>query len=168
MKKTLIACTASVAMLSSLLSMAGDAEQMSLQRNAPGADGGAFTESSAAPIKSPSDLVFHLKGHPGDSPLMVLSPLTRQLFLAGLRFNEKGVTTLRYDVLESLTPSEAYQILSLFGMQGLTPRLNLRGVGPLDNKVMAIAPSLFPLKDYYCEGRGTCRQGDNVACSDAC
>jgi hypothetical protein len=99
---------------------------------------------------------------------MVMAPLNRRLFLDSLRFNEKGVTTLRYDVLESLTPTEVYQILSLFGMQGLTPQLNLRGSSPLDKKVMSITPSLLPLKDYYCEGKGTCRQGSNVACGDAC
>lgn len=125
-------------------------------------------ELAAAPIKSPRDLELHLKSHPGDSPLMVMAPLNRRLFLDSLRFNEKGVTTLRYDVLESLTPTEAYQILSLFGMQGLTPQLNLRGSSPLDKKVMSITPSLLPLKDYYCEGKGTCRQGSNVACGDAC
>lgn len=76
-------------------------------------------ELAAAPIKSPRDLELHLKSHPGDSPLMVMAPLNRRLFLDSLRFNEKGVTTLRYDVLESLTPTEVYQILSLFGIAGV-------------------------------------------------
>ncbi|HUA78742.1 MAG TPA: hypothetical protein VL997_00100 [Dyella sp.] len=121
-----------------------------------------------APIKSDRDLAQFQMQHQADSPLRALSPLNQALFLNSLKYNEKGITTIRYDVLESLTPTQAYQILSLFGMQSLTPSLKLKSVSPLDEQIMSITPSLLPLKDYYCEGKGTCRQGANQACSDGC
>lgn len=164
MKTRLVAGFVTSLFVLSAYASAGSGSQV-----APSAtDGQALLEIAAAPIRSPEQLRSHLVRHPGDSPLMVMSPLNRELFLNSLRFNDKGLTTLRYDVLESLTPTEAYQVLGLFGMQGLTPQLNLRGNTKLDKKVMSITPSLMPMKDYYCEGKGTCRGGANVACSGAC
>jgi len=121
-----------------------------------------------APVKSANDLATYESQHVTNSPLNALSPMMKQLFINGIRYNEKGVTTIRYDVLESLSPTQAYQILSLFGMQSLTPALNLRSASHLDKQIMTLHPNLMPLKDYYCEGQGTCRQGAHQACSDAC
>ncbi len=121
-----------------------------------------------APVKSPSDLSTYESEHVTSSPLNALSPMMKQLFVNSIRYNEKGVTTIRYDVLESLSPTQVYQILSLFGMQSLTPSLNLRSASPLDKQIMSLHPNLMPLKGYYCEGKGTCRQNASEACSDAC
>ncbi|AHY60727.1 hypothetical protein DX03_19020 [Stenotrophomonas rhizophila] len=70
-----------------------------------------------APINSAVRLQEHLQSLSPDSPLRSFSVPARQRFVASLRFNAAGVTTLRYqDIVEELSYSEAYRVLALFGV----------------------------------------------------
>ena len=73
----------------------------------------------SAPIKSRQDLARHIRdGRENGSPLRALSRKGSQRFIASLKFNEEGVTSYRYDVLEKeLSVTEAYLVLSLFGLE---------------------------------------------------
>lgn len=73
----------------------------------------------AAPIKSQADLKDYLRANKGEwTPLDMLSRDAKSAFLASLRFNDKGLTTFRMDVLEhELSVSEVYQLLAMFGAQ---------------------------------------------------
>jgi hypothetical protein len=131
---------------------------------------------ATAPIRSRGDLDQYLFTHKTiASPLDAFSPSLRQMFLSSLTFNEKGITGFRYDVLESLTPTEIYKILSLFGAQGFTPQLtNVRIVTPTDNLIMSppsggvIGIGFDFLKDYRCQSRGTCHVDNMAACTSNC
>ncbi|HEX4013516.1 MAG TPA: hypothetical protein VHX17_06455 [Candidatus Cybelea sp.] len=51
------------------------------------------------------------------SPLRYLTPAARARFLASLRFNDRGVTTFRYDDLQRLPAPRTREVLALFGLQ---------------------------------------------------
>jgi len=75
-----------------------------------------------AQIKSPSDLRRHRTlASINNSPLKALSQQGKHRFLESAEFNERGLSTYRYDILEKeLTPTEIYRILQLFGMEEST------------------------------------------------
>lgn len=131
---------------------------------------------AVAPIRSRGDLDQYLATHKTiASPLDAFSPGLRQMFLSSLTFNEKGITGFRYDVLESLRPTEIYKILSLFGAQGFTSQLsNVRIVTPTDSLIMSPAGdgvigigSDF-LEGYRCASKGTCHTSTLDACTSNC
>ena len=128
----------------------------------------ANADLQAAPIHSPADLAQFTATHVTDSPLLALSPLDRRIFEDSLTYNDTGVTSFRYDVLEKLTPTQAYQILSLIGQQSFTSQLGIKPTSATDKKIMTFKPALEPLKGYYCEGKGTCRENPSNACSGGC
>lgn len=130
-----------------------------------------------APIRSQGDLDQHIATHrAGTSPFDALQPSLRQMFLASLTFNEKGVTGFRYDVLETLSATEVYNILSLFGMQGSTSQIKrARVVTPTDALIMSPAAGgivggigLDFLEDYRCQSKGTCTANNMKACTSNC
>lgn len=129
-----------------------------------------------APIHSRGDLDQYVATHRTiASPLDAFSPGVRQMFLSSLTFNEKGITGFRYDVLESLTPTQIYKILSLFGMQESTSQLtNARIVTPADSVIMSpplggvIGIGFDFLKEYRCLSRGTCHADNMSACTSNC
>jgi len=128
----------------------------------------AAAELAAAPIHSLSDLQAYKSIHQKDSPLNVLSPMDRRLFEDSLTYNDSGVTSFRYDVLKSLTPTQAYKILATIGMQGFTSNLQLQIQSESDRKIMSVKPSPAALPGYYCQSQGTCRTANDRACSDGC
>lgn len=101
----------------SLDSVVDYAQQIQLNRRA--------VDMQLAPIKSVDSLNDYLANQkPGDSPLDKLSPGAKERFISSLKFNSKGLTEYRYSELETeLSPTEIYQILSLFGVQSSTPLL---------------------------------------------
>lgn len=131
---------------------------------------------ATAPIHSRGDLDQYVATHRTiASPLDAFSPSLRQMFLSSLTFNEKGVTGFRYDVLESLTPTEIYKILSLFGMQGGTSQItNARVVTPADALIMtpllggAIAIGDDWSVGYYCIRHGLCGVSPDSVCTRYC
>ena len=128
----------------------------------------------AAPIRSEVDLWRHNAEMPS-SPLRRLSPAARRQFMESLTFNEKGVTSFRYDVLEDeLTPTEAFAVLSLLGIQHTVPMLDAaEPKTSLDRALMRPTPSfghdeITDHKMYRCESRGTCVGDNDRICTSNC
>ena len=112
----------------------------------------------SAPIKTEKDLKDYLSKEPENSPLARLSPEARQIFLHSLHFGRNGLGSFNYAVLQNeLSVSEAYNLLSLFGVQGVTPGLvGLKQESTLDSAVMSTARSPV-LDDHWCASRATCK-----------
>lgn len=130
---------------------------------------------ATARIQSRQELQQYLDGTVvNKSPLGRLSAAARQTFLSSLRFNEKGLTSFRYDVLEdNLTPTEIYTILRLFGAQQTVPMMQaahaqtntdmlllIGGHGELDDGK--------DHKDYRCVSRATCKKAMRYICTSNC
>lgn len=142
----------------------------------------------AAPIRSEHSLNRHLSAGLAESPLRYLGQPALRRFLASLEFNELGLTTFRYTELEDeLTPTQIYEVLSLFGQQHQTPKLRYaRVVTPLDADILRGAiPGVMPAglacdvvsigedqcgdrKDYRCISPGTCGPSDTLICTSNC
>lgn len=98
-----------------------------------------------APIKSQQDLERYLKLTPASAtPLRFLSDSARTAFLASLTFNEKGLTGFKFSSLETeLNPTKIAEILSLFGVQRVTPLLtNAKIVTERDRQLMSSSSPL--------------------------
>lgn len=128
-----------------------------------------------ATLKSARDVYMYLQSTPKNiSPLMAMDPVSRDRFVRSLRFNEKGLTEFDYTALQSLTASEVYRILSLFGMEAGTYQIQAREVTPLDHQINHPAPTQTMrysgdfLEGYYCEGQHTCSQTVQKACTSNC
>jgi len=93
---------------------------------------------ATAPIRSKDDLDAYLQRTPiSESPFLYLSPLDRRIFLDEVTFNETGLTQFPPDAFETLTASQAYQLLALFGWQLVVPSLpGLRVQSSLDRAIM--------------------------------
>lgn len=127
----------------------------------------ASADLAAAPIRKAADVEAFIAANPV-SPLSALSAMDRKLFLDSLTYNEGGVTSFRFDVLQALTPSQAYKILALIGMQGFVPNLRSGSETATDRKIMAATPSPSILVGYYCKSQGTCWVANDRACSGGC
>ncbi|HTV33563.1 MAG TPA: hypothetical protein VME69_10765 [Methylocella sp.] len=97
---------------------------------------------ATAPIRSKDDLDAYLQRTPiSESPFQYLSPLDRRIFLNEVTFSETGLTEFPPDTFETLTASQAHQLLALFGWQIVVPSLpGLRVQSSLDKAIMG-APS---------------------------
>lgn len=130
-----------------------------------------------APIRSRTQLDQYLARTPAaDSPFSKLSPGARKRFLAGVTFNERGITGFRYGDLEmELSATDAYRILSLFGVEDLVPMLaHLRTDTPADQLIMAkagtrVTPTLrADYMNYWCASRATCLPQEEAICTTNC
>ncbi|KJV32491.1 hypothetical protein VI08_12180 [Luteibacter yeojuensis] len=74
---------------------------------------------AAAPIKSEADLKAYMALLPKDSPLYLLQPLDRKVFVESLRFGEKGVTTFSTQGVFDLPPADGRKVLALVGAQDM-------------------------------------------------
>lgn len=131
----------------------------------------------SAPIKSRGELARHIRdGRENGSPLRALSKKGSQRFIASLKFNEEGVTSYRYDVLEKeLSVTEAYLVLSLFGAQDDIRMLTFARVDTqLDHdllSVVEVAASCSGNGDYpnmQCSRRATCAPMSSHICKASC
>lgn len=127
----------------------------------------AVVDLAFAPIKSMEDLQEISKN---PSPLDYFSAAGRENFINGLAFNEKGVISINYsDISVELTPSEAYEVLSLFGLQSITPSIpGLASRYPNDKLVMDIQPQMMCKQDMSCVSRGTCGPDAHYCCTSNC
>jgi len=134
-----------------------------------------------APIKSESDLRRHLRDvRKSDigSPFAYLSAESRKRFAESVKFNEKGVTSYRYDVLErELTPSQIYQVLAMLGQQhNIEMFKNARIESKLDREIMDAVDSNQPttkcssqdIPGYFCAARATCSPSKVMICMRTC
>lgn len=81
------------------------------------------SDSGLVPIRSAAQLSEYLETHPS-SPLDAFNKRARKLFLDSLTFSEKGLTGFRLQEIQSeLTPSQAFDILSFFGVQSVIESL---------------------------------------------
>ena len=122
-----------------------------------------------APIKTKAQLQTLANKQ---SPLDMLSPVAKQRFIDEIAFNEKGLTTYRYiDLEQELTPSQIYEIFSLFGSQDSIHRFTKARVeSPLDLLLISspAAHSNRDLNDYECEKRATCGSALFKVCKANC
>jgi hypothetical protein len=133
---------------------------------------------ATAPIKTYEDLTAYLATHgnaaqgSAQDPLSYLPVDQRAQFVAGLRFGRTGLGSFNYSIIESsLTATQAYQLLSLFGVQRVTHKLQgLRRSTALDNKIMtkSVMTSTSSELDYECVQRATCGQKLTFMCMDGC
>lgn len=127
-----------------------------------------------AQVNTATKLDAYIKQHFDQKPLAYLSEPARQRFVAGLTFNDNGLTGFRYDDLEAeLTYSQAYEILRLFGAQGKVSAMDLAVVTEEDAKLFGvISKSPVQLREdhrgYKCIGRYNCREQRNYICLSAC
>lgn len=138
-----------------------------------------------APIRSLSDLHAYVAAHAKQrTPLDVLSPVARRVFLDSLSFNAKGLTSFNRAVLEDeLTASQAYEVLSLFGVQRLTPMLHRARVETATDRLIT-SPRMAPQGScgintptqgtgcdhdgYRCMSHGTCTKSMDMICTSNC
>lgn len=152
-----------------------------------------------APIRSAVDLERHLKlAERSKSPFFALSTTARTRFLSSLTFNEKGLTSFRYEELEAeLAPSQIRSVLALFGAQRATPMFrNAKAVSHLDRQILgttylaastSFSDGEFGSSDYYwdewgdpfdagrpdykdmkCLGTASCMRAPKYLCTEHC
>ncbi|QAU24123.1 hypothetical protein EO087_09075 [Dyella sp. M7H15-1] len=140
-----------------------------------------------APVKAIDDLKACIARTPVDSsPLNYLSPAAKSRFLSSLQFNEKGVSSFSYADLEAeMTPSQIYEVLSLFGIQRTVSFMKrARVMNDTDRLIMGMPnaplgqcnggnmPGLpLPGCDhdgYRCVGHGSCAQSMSMICTSNC
>lgn len=112
------------------------------------------------------------------SPLSALSPSAQHRFLDSLRFTPAGLSSFRYADLEAeLTPTQAYKLLALFGMQQDVRLLkSAHQVTTLDAVILGIGGGMaggVGLGDhdgYWCETSRphTCAQAPGFICTGNC
>lgn len=142
--------------------------------------------ASTALIKSENQLSI-LETHPIWNEL---SSYAQSEFKSSLTFNDKGLTTFNFGVLEEeLTVSKIYNLLSLFGQQAYAsfmvnarvetdadvlilnrPMLNQREERPNNYNDTNISIMVLPgdRMHYRCSERATCSPSENDICTHNC
>lgn len=134
-----------------------------------------------APIHSAALLREYLAKEDASSPLNLLSPAAKKRFVESLRFNEKGVTSFTYSDIEAeLSASQAYRLLSLFGLESTISSMHkMRVDGEEDINVNRAFPMnrAFPTpgrgqdedhNDYKCESPHNCVESVGTICMSGC
>lgn len=129
---------------------------------------------STAIIHSQADLNKYLEATSiSQSPLGFLSAGAQSRFLGSLKFNDKGVTTFRYDDLVGLSSSKVYKILSLFGLQDDTSMIAHLGASAIQAVRPAVVATNCPASGcdypgYACAMHGTCTKASDSICTHNC
>ncbi len=130
-----------------------------------------------APIHSAVQLAAFLADtRSAKSPINALSPAAKSRFVNSLRFNETGVTSFYYaDIEAELSSSQAYDLLSMFGLQStLSVMPKLRVSTPEDSQIMSAFGDATPFRimadheNYWCSGRATCSRDVGSICMSGC
>jgi hypothetical protein len=102
--------------------------------------------------------------------LLNLNGKDRNLFLSSLKFNEKGLTEFDLRPLKKMSPSEIYNVLSLFGMQEGASQIQGRAGSTDTDAMISTMPKLKAvfLEGYRCEERATCVVNSQRACTSNC
>lgn len=138
----------------------------------------ALLNAEMAPIRSRAELdAYLLRTRSAASPLSALSPSAQHRFLNSLRFTPAGLASFRYADLEAeLTPTQAYKLLALFGVQQDVPLLkSAREVTALDAVIMGIGGGMAGIglgdhEGYWCETSRphTCAKAPGYICTGNC
>lgn len=101
------------------------------------------SDAPLVPIRSSAQLTEYLGSHPSN-PLDAFNHRARKLFLESLTFSDRGLTGFRLQEVQSeLTRSQAFAILSLFGVESVVNSLqfeladNSRSLHPASGSVAA-------------------------------
>jgi hypothetical protein len=139
------------------------------------ADRQADIDLAVAPIRSRADLRAFLAQH-RDSSLHRLKPDVRERFIDGLVFTEKGLASYSFLPIERLSVTEAYRLLSLFGVHGSIG--GIRGLRPTNatERTMLEAGMSLAAKPGWMDGicvingpgPGRCEYLYGSNCSRAC
>ncbi|WP_439448986.1 hypothetical protein [Stenotrophomonas sp. ATs4] len=126
-----------------------------------------------APVNSLGRLDLHLIELSPESPLMLLSPLARKQFVESLVFGDRGLASFSYEpIVNEMSASEAYRLLSLFGAQRATVYIpGLRQESDADHMVVQAAnpnPVFEDYPGYACSGRATCSTSMSSICMSSC
>lgn len=124
-----------------------------------------------APIKSQKDLNQYLNTHATTkNPLDYLSAPAERRFLEELVFTDHGLASFDYKDLENeLTPTQIYQVLSLFGAQGATAELSRAEVrSETDRLLISEVPTVQCYKDHKCVVPHTCSFSNFDCCTSNC
>ncbi len=117
----------------------------------------ALQVGEVAPIKTVAALHRYLE-NTASSPLDRLAPDARQRFLRSLSFSKDGVSGFQYSELSSLSASEVYQVLSLFGLERTAARIKpAPGVTPSPSRPTA-CPETASATDARDTGRAPRRR----------
>lgn len=124
-----------------------------------------------APIKSKKDLAWYLSSHAHTkTPLDDLSAPAKTRFIEALVFTDSGLGSFDYKDLENeLTPTQIYQVLSLFGAQGATAELSHAEVrSETDRLLISQVPTVQCYKDHECVEPHTCSFSNFDCCTSNC
>lgn len=169
MKSILIALSMAIAMPTSMAASPSDvhaAEYRELRNR---------IAQRNAPINSQLLLQEHIQALSPDSPLQSLSNAARDRFVSSLRFNEAGVTSFSYrDIVNELTYTEAYRLLSLFGAERTLGKIpTLRSAQPEDGLIRDLSRQYNGGGEddhpgYFCSSRATCSRSSQEICMTGC
>jgi len=139
-----------------VLSNTSTALARGLQVNGQG--GLSLVPRSSVTIRSQFDLFSYLEATTrSGSVLDWMTPQARARFLASLTFNQNGLTGFQYtDLRAELTATQIYQVLSLFGLQRITPLIAARIVTSEDRAIMQLRSRTLDYVDYWCSSPHTC------------
>ena len=115
-------------------------------------------------IQSAKDLDVYLQTA-RTSPLDRLSVADKQNFLNSLVFTENGLASYQYSALETLSATDMYQILSLFGVERTASLITQKNTV---SNVEPIAESSGDHEGYLCSGRATCTEAPGNICTSNC
>jgi hypothetical protein len=141
--------------------------------------------SRLAPIQSAADLQQYQIDHARiGSPLDRLSPPAKRRFLSSLTFSDKGLASFSYaDLQDELTPSQIYQVLSLFGVQRTASFARYARIETDTDRMILEAASVAPQnctihsplagggcdhQGYRCIERATCAPAMQMICTSNC
>lgn len=126
---------------------------------------------SMAPIKSHAELVRHLRTV-NDSPMTRLTPRARQQFIASLVFTRKGLASYSWEPLTSLSVTDKWRLLSLFGLQ--SHARDVPGAAPaneIEQHMHDVAPMVENWHNKVCVIQAPdswCDYRYGTGCSKAC
>lgn len=124
-----------------------------------------------AAVKSRKDIdLLIAKSDARTAPLLKLSNQARGNFLSSLKFNEKGLTEFDLGALREMSPTDAYLVLSLFGLQGGAGEVSRTHEATDTDAMINSMPKRMAefLIDYRCQERATCSHEDSKACTSNC
>ena len=120
---------------------------------------------SSKTIQSARALEIYLQTT-SNSPIHRLSAAAERRFLDSLVFTKNGLGSYGYYELEALSPSEAYAILRLFGMEDTTQLINEVPAGDPDHRVLR-QREVEEGKDLMCDG-SRCYVSPGNYCTRSC
>ena len=127
-------------------------------------------DQSVPQILSANDLDSYLRTTPS-SPLDRLPAEAKQRFIDSLIFTENGLGSFAYSELETLSATEIYQILSLFGAERTTSMITKTRASGDSNKPTTQLNEPAPegdYRDYWCSSRATCSPALSHICMASC